>query len=342
MTTAKSTQVTSAVARRALLRTALAGGATTAAAIALPPGASAEAATAVARQVPGVPTPVDTSHATPEVVRFFDTYFRAKSAPDLDGFMSHFAGHRPFRYIDAVLGASLDHQALHDVLAAAMPAWTPDLNSYATRIVGDASGALVLFNDVAGLFGKREIRVVSAIDIRQHKIVRQVDYWDGRHFGIAETRDLARAFGVTTFPTDFWVRAAGEGAAPRMQRTVDRLNTALSSGHAAAAIALFAPDAVYEDITTHLSLTGTQSIGRYLHRTVGLLPYATPSTAVRHVLGSGRGGGYEWTSRGDVPRGVTVLELSRSGRITRLTAAWDGAHLSDAELVRLMRLSIER
>ena len=63
---------------------------------------------------------------------------------------------------------------------------------------------------------------------------------------------------------------------------------------------------------------------------------------MRHVVGSAVGGGYEWTATGGaVPRGVTALELDRWGKITRMTAMWDGSLVDDATLTALTQGAIE-
>jgi hypothetical protein len=126
-----------------------------------------------------------------------------------------------------------------------------------------------------------------------------------------------------------------------MQHLARRLNTALAGGNAGEAAALFADDAVFEDIPAHLQLIGPAAIRGYLERVGTTLPYATSSVAVRHTVGSAQGGGYEWKSAGPVPRGITALELNRSGRITRLTALWDGSLADDQTLAELQHAAVE-
>ena len=56
------------------------------------------------------------------------------------------------------------------------------------------------------------------------------------------------------------------------------------------------------------------------------LPYADAS--VRHIVGTGRGGGYEWHAKGHaVPRGAAGLELDEDGKINSFTTVWDGSLL---------------
>ncbi|WUD77826.1 hypothetical protein OG937_42020 [Streptomyces sp. NBC_00510] len=67
----------------------------------------------------------------------------------------------------------------------------------------------------------------------------------------------------------------------------------------------------------------------FFARTLPTLPYGRGVT-VRHVVGSARGGAFEWISRTRLPLGATVLELGRDRLITRMTSVWDSALWSDA------------
>ena len=327
--------------RRALLRGAVLGGTGIAAASLLAPGsASAAAAGGDGLVFPGVDVVIDSSHGTTEVAALVRAYLATKSAHDLDGWMSFFSPD-PLTYIDAVVGAGyFSWTALRDGLSQFVPYWPSDGKSYPTRILGNATSALVFFTDTAGLFGPSEIRAVGVINFRDRKITRQIDYWDGRHFGIANTKALGASF---EFPADFGESTVGETAAPAMRSVVYRLAQALRHGDGAGAAELFAPGAVFEDMPAHLQIVGPRSIGTYLTNAVSLLPYAGGGTAVRHVVGSAVGGGYEWTaSNSTVPRGVTGLELDRWGKITRLTAMWDASLVDDSTLISLARTAIEQ
>jgi hypothetical protein len=144
------------------------------------------------------------------------------------------------------------------------------------------------------------------------------------------------------FPPDFKESLVGETAASRIRRVVARLNQALVAGDTAAATALFAPDASFVDLVSHVQVVGTRQIGSFLAGARGLLPYAGAGAAVRHVVGSDAGGGYEWTATGAVPRGVNTLELDEHGRITGFASMWDGARVDDDHLLRLASAAIER
>lgn len=128
-----------------------------------------------------------------------------------------------------------------------------------------------------------------------------------------------------------------------MKNVSHSLARALRDSDGARAADLFGPAAVFEDIPAHVQLVGPRSIGSYLTSAASLLPYAGGGTAVRHIVGSAVGGGYEWTaSDGPVPRGVIALELDRWGKITRLTTMWDGSLVDDSTLIALSRKAIER
>ncbi|PRY40467.1 nuclear transport factor 2 family protein [Umezawaea tangerina] len=316
--------------RRTLLKTAALGGTAAAAGLALPATARASAPT----------TAVDTSHASPEVVRVLSAYFRDKSAADVEATMAHFAK-RPVTYVDAVVGWPFSTwQELHDLFARYMPTWPAGARSYPTRIVGDATGAIVHFTDDAGLFGPSEIRAVGVVDLTRGRITRWVDYWDGRHFGISD-RDALKV-PDDRFPTDFKESTVGENAAARTRRVAAELNRAFAADDSAAASALFTPDASFTDLVSHVHVVGRRHIGSFLAGARGLLPYTGSGARVRHVVGSNTGGGYEWTASGAVPRGVNTLELDDAGRITSFTAMWDGAEVEDDRLLRLAAAAVER
>ena len=290
---------------------------------------------------PGVDVVIDGSHATTEVTLLVRNYLARKSEADPDGVMAYFS-HNPVTYIDAVLGWSwYDWDSLLTAMGQFMPNWPKDGKSYPTRILGNSTSAIVFFTDTAGLFGPSEIRAVGVIDFSDRKITRQIDYWDGRHFGMSSTAELRVP--AADFPADFRESTVGEGGAPVMKDVAHRLARDLRNGDGASAAGLFAPGAVFEDIPAHAEIVGPRSIGSYLTGAASLLPYTGGGTAVRHVVGSAVGGGYEWTaSEGSVPHGVIALELDRWGRITRFTAMWDGSQVDDSVLVSLARTAIER
>jgi hypothetical protein len=219
-----------------------------------------------------------------------------------------------------------------------MPNWPAAARSYPTRIIGDSTSAMVLFTDTPELFGG-EIRAISAIDLDDGQIIRQVDYWDARHFGTATAAGLRVPAGQ--FPSAFGETKIGERAHATIRRASDALAAAFATSNADAATALFTDDAVFEDLALHTQLIGPKAIAAHLRRALPILPYGQ-STTVRHVVGSAQGGGYEWISgNGPVGRGVVALELDQQARISRLTATWDGTSLDSAALTSLLATTIE-
>jgi hypothetical protein len=326
------------IARRRVLASAVAGGA----ALALTAG-TARASTRQGGfppgQVPGVSTVIDSSHATPEVTALLERFFRAKSARDVNATMSFFAK-QPMNYLDATLGLDLTWDTLRALFAKAMPTW-PASGSYATRILGDETSALVVFTNIPGLFGPSEIRSISTVNFKDGLVHRWLDQWDGRHFGLA---NLATAQSPQNqFPTDWKESTVGETAAATMQHTVHALTEAAGSGDRDALTAVLASDVVLEDNPAHLRIVGQRSVSTFFIEAAGVLPYAGPGTGVRHVVGSAIGGGYEWTSTASpVPRGVSAVELDDAGRVTRLTAMWDGSLADATPLTKLAQLAIEQ
>ena len=281
---------------------------------------------------------IDIAHATPDLARLFTGFFAAKSVHDPAATMSYFSQTK-LTYIDGTLGwIFTSWQGLDALFTQVMPTWPPAGRSYPVRILGDTTSALVFFTDTPELFG-HEIRTISPINFEQGKIVREVDYWDGRHFGITNTANLRTP--PNQFPQDFKESTVGETASPTMRSVVAKLAQAFATNNATAAAQLFAADAVFEDMTLHAQIIGQLAITGYLQRALPQLPYGSQS-AIRHVVGSAIGGGYEWTSSsGAVPRGAIGLELNQQGQITRLTAVWDGSLLDDAAFTQQLALTIE-
>lgn len=336
-----SGQTGNGTSRRALLRGAALGGTGIAAASLLPAQSASAAGAGNGFTFPGVDVVIDNSHATTDVTVLVRDYLARKSEKDPDGTASFFS-HSSLTYIDAVLGWSFyGWESMRAALGQFMPNWPKDGKSYPARVLGDSTSAIVFFTDTEGLFGPSEIRAVGVINFSHQKITRQIDYWDGRHFGISDTAKLKVS--ADKFPADFRESTVGETAAPTMKNVSAKLARALRAGDGASAAELFAPAAVFEDIPAHLQIIGPRSIGSYLAGAASLLPYTGGGTAVRHTVGSAVGGGYEWTaSDGPVPRGVIALDLDGSAKITRLTAMWDGSLVDDSTLISLAQKAIER
>jgi hypothetical protein len=295
--------------------------------------------TATATAAPAPDAVLDTSHATAEAVELVVSTFRDKTARDVDRFMAHFS-QRLLTYTDATLGAQYTTwPALKALFAQFMPAWPPTIRSYPTKIIGDSRSAMVIFADSPEMFG-HELRIIAPIDFRDRKIVREADYWDGRHFGVAATQAIRTAPGQ--FATDFGEGAVGEQSPAVLRTVAAALATAFAAGDTAAASALFTTDATFEDLTLHAAVIGRPAIQGFLDRSRALLPYGL-GTSVRHVVGSAQGGGYEWRKQGaPVDHGVIALELDEQAHISRLTTIWDGSLVDNATIAALLATTIEQ
>lgn len=315
--------ISRAISRRSALAGAAVGGAALAGAVALP--ASSAAAASATRAV------------NPGIQRLFASFLTAKSAADVDGTMAFFD--RRVTYWDATAGFDFpDWATLKSVFAQYMPTWGPAAHSYETNLLGDDTGAALFFTNTPEEFG-HEIRGISVVDIREGKFVRWIDYWDGRHYGIAALEGFRSP--PSTFPTDFGWSLPGENASSKLKRTVSELAQSLTRGDYQAAAKLFDENGVLEDLTLHTAVAGPQSIAGYLQRAVNTLPNGL-GASVRHVVGGDTGGAYEWTnSRGPVPRGASALQLNARGQIIRLSSIWDGSSVDAGWLTERMAETIE-
>ncbi len=286
-----------------------------------------------AEEKPPYPDVADTSHASPAAAAQFRAFFGPKSAHDPKALMDRFA-HKDVLYIDATSGGIWPTwDSLNAIFSGFLPKTPPAALSYPLRIYGDGKSAIVAFVDTPELFG-RELRILGAVSFdKDGRVIRWMDYWDGRSSGAKNTIG-------PNYPTDFHddVGAATGGIAD----VSHKLQQAFAAGDAAAATALFSPDAVYEDMALHNQILGHLAIQRYLTRALAKAPYG-PGASVAHVVGADKGGGYEWRAGPAFPmrRGVTALALDAQGRITRLTTVYDSSLLSDADYRALSQLSIE-
>jgi ketosteroid isomerase-like protein len=297
-------------------------------------GGSASASPGANTALP-YPQIADTSAATPELVAFMQAFFRAKTNRDVDQTMSFFAPDL-VTYIDSTLGWDLSgFDTLKAVFAKYMPNWPVTAASYPTRIMGDMQSALIAFTDTSELFGG-ELRILGAIDFKNGKIVRWVDYWDARAW--------PNLYKIEKSPPlqNFKEKAVGESAKSSMKAVVNALSKALSTGDSATATTLFSNDAIYEDLTLRTQVIGKDSIGRYLGRALKLIPFGT-AMQIRHVVGSDQGGGYEWVGGTStaVKFGVTALVLDSKGAITKMSTVYDGENVETTGIKALAMLGVE-
>jgi hypothetical protein len=276
----------------------------------------ATAGSAIAAEKAPYPDIADTSHTTKKAADVFRGFFSAKSAHDADALMTYFA-RDPVLYIDASSGNQWPTwQSLADVFHRFLPPAAADALSYPLRIIGDEHSAVVEFEDTPSLFG-RELRILGAVTFDDDgKIVRWVDYWDGR--------SSVRPTSIQpSYPTDFHDQVVNASA--KITSVANALQKAFAAGDAEAATALFSFDAVYEDMAAHTRVVGQLQIQRYLSRALGTIPYGA-GASIAHVVGGDLGGGYEWNaapSAAPMRRGNTALELDAEGKITRLTTVYD-------------------
>jgi hypothetical protein len=277
---------------------------------------------------PAYPDVADVSQASAEAAAFFRSYFTAKTGKDIEATHAHFHPDKTV-YFDATLGWGwITNADLRKVWEQYMPGWTAEARSYPTQILGDLTSAVVFMTDTPELFGG-EIRAIGVIDLEDDKIVRWVDYWDGRGFG---NSDLVSSMRV---PEDSYPHGLGASTVTdrggKIAQAAHQLSDALAAGDADRAGALFAYDAQFEDMALRTQIRGQAAISRYLHRAMPDLPYAQAS--IRHIVGTDQGGGYEWLAEGRaVPRGAAALELGQDGRITKFTVVWDGSLLDDTTI----------
>jgi len=285
----------------------------------------------------GLPYPphvLDTSHCTPEVADIFRGFFAAKSAHDVPRVMSYFSKENTV-YIDASLGIPLTSwQAVNDVFSAIFPTLPPTALSYPLRIIGDIRSATVEFVDTPSFFGE-ELRALSPVVFdNQGKIIRWVDYWDGRSA-------LKQNTVTSTYPTNF--QDSEQNADPALVQAAQALQAAFAAGDATAAVALMSADVVCEDMAAHTRVRGQLQTQRYYTRALGQLPYG-PGAALVHAEGSRQGGGYEWSAApvaAPMRRGHTGIELDETGKISRLTALYDSSLLSYTAYRSLVGLAAE-
>lgn len=218
-----------------------------------------------------------------------------------------------------------------------MPQWPAGAKSYPTRILGDMASAVVFVTDTPELFGE-EIRTISIVDLEEDKIVRWVDYWDGRAFGAERTQSMRVP--ADAYPHDLGSATVTSRSGP-IAAAVRELTAAFAAGDASRAGGLFSYDGVFEDMALRAQVRGRAAITRCLRRALPGLPYAKAS--IRHVVGANQGGGYEWQTDGHpVPRGAAAIALSPDGEITKLTVVWDGSLLDDPALGALAVHAIDR
>lgn len=285
----------------------------------------------------GIPYPqvADTSHATPSLVAFMKSYFTAKTNGDIEGIMGLYSKESVL-YIDAIIGwAFPSWDILHGAYVQNMPGWKQrGARSYPVRIVGGDDSAVVTLHDTREMFGE-ELFGIAAITMKDGKLARWVDYWDGRQLS-SELRTML----MMPLPTEYRDDSEGKSAAPASRRVCSALHAALSRADIDAALDLFSQDAILEDLALRTILLGQARIRKYLESAVNRVPYAAGSTLV-NIVGGTAGGAYEWRGAPDsgFGRGITAVELEADERISRLTTAYDTVPVSAEKFRELVLLA---
>ena len=290
------------------------------------------------RTKPVYPDVADMRHAAPPTAAVFRNYFDAKSRHSVDATMKFFAPDL-LTYTDSTWGWPVDgYGALKSLFDSYMPKWPASGLSYPVRVLGGPESALVEFIDTKELFGA-ELRLFGAVDFKDWKIVRWVDYWDSNTVDTALDSQMRTP--AAKFPTEYKDDAVGEHASGRISDVVRRLHHALSRNDATSAASLFSYESMLEDRTMRTQIVGREAIDRYLARAAAQLPYGS-GTRVRHIVGGDLGGGYEWiSSSSKATHGLTALELNAAGHITRASIIYDGRPIPISERVKLAVLALE-
>jgi hypothetical protein len=182
--------------------------------------------------------------------------------------------------------------------------------------------------DTPELFGG-ELRILAAVDFADGKIVRWVDYWDSSAYDPGLYQQFRAS--ADRFPANLKDGQVASRAAPELVSAATTLHQALAGPDASAAAAALHTDVVLADMALRTQVIGRIETTRYLERVLGRVPYGHGST-LRHVVGGGDGGGFEWTAGSDAGRlaGITALELDASGLITTITSVYDSRQLDSA------------
>jgi len=114
---------------------------------------------------------------------------------------------------------------------------------------------------------RRRSRILAAVDFKDGKVVRRIDYWDSS-FG-AETATKMQT-PANKFPTNFDYDVASESTSAKIRGVAQKLAAAFAAGDAKAADELFSNDAVYLDRALRVRILG--KLGKYLSRVLPTMP----------------------------------------------------------------------
>ena len=299
---------------------------------------SVAAGQAVAQSERDYPSTLKADHATPETAKLFYDAFEAKSTGRAEDLMSHFSTDM-VGYCDTTLGWPC--KTFEPLLAAFkknMPNWTNGL-SYPVEVLGGPESAVVYFVDTPELFGS-DLRVVGVVDVRDGKIIRWADYWDGSSYPIDGFNKILMP--PEKFNKDYLEGKIDQRASDEIVGISEAFANALSTGSQDKFDALFSYGVVFEDAALRTRIVGEPAVLAYLKRSIEKVPYGK-GVSIRHIAGGERGGGFEWTSSGQtgVKIGVAALTLNDAGKIERVTMMYNGRRLSEGTKRELILLSAD-
>jgi limonene-1,2-epoxide hydrolase len=280
------------------------------------------------RQRSGSGTGGGATHANTEAVDFVSRFLAAKSASDLDAILPFISADAAV-FADVPLGWELGgHRALQAAWGRHIPSWGPGKFSLDCVLgeIHDGLGSVMLgVTNTPSAFHVR-MQVLSAVDVRDGKITRWIDYWDGACFDV----DLYSRLRSPRPCRPQAIRSGDCCSSRRIREVSGRLVDLLSRGEAQDAGRLFGLDACYEDRGLHTRLRGRGVISGYLSRVVGALPLGR-RVRLGHVVGGEWGGGFEWVASAASPvnTGAAALMLGSDGLISRVSVVYDTRDLPD-------------
>ena len=275
----------------------------------------------------------DTTSEAARVTDFWRRYFLAKSDRDATALAAQFADQVVYEDNSLQMAMAGTNAFIKQQWAGLFSFVPPDPRSVLKNAVGSMTGCAVELTNEAGLFTSVPIDGLSIVDMDGSRIVRITDYWDTTGIGDQEWAGLRAGFGsnpawqsVVTgnHPTPATADAS-------LASLVGRFVEACRAGDTAGAASCLASDARYWNRPLGIDVKGTSAITASLQKVLSLLPDGT-GVSLTHVVGSDRGGGFEWlsgTADAGVLRGATEVEVA-GGLITRLAVYYDGRLISQA------------
>jgi hypothetical protein len=267
-------------------------------------------------------------HANAEARDLIARFLAAKSGGDLEGALVCVSPDAPV-FADVTLGWELTgRESLRDAWGRHIPSWGPgpfSLECVLGEIRSGWGSVMLLMTSTLPAF-RAHMKVTSSVDVRNGKITRWVDYWDG----VSLDSDLYNRLRSIRLGRPHAIRSETSCSGRAIREIAARLVDLLSRGDAQASSELFAIDGSYEECGLGSKLRGRAVIARYLERVVGAIPLGRKSR-LGHVVGGQLGGGFEWVASADSPvsTGATALRLNTDGLIAAASVVYDTRDLPD-------------